>query len=97
MAIPPDQLTDKSLNLCDRLMKTSAKLMEAVEEFAALLAEKESSGLDFTEATFEAKLATSGLKHANGDAFNGVLTSGAAVKTFLETNFHDDNFQKVRP
>lgn len=93
----PVDPTDKALNLCSRLMAASIQLMDAVALFAALKDEKESAGLTLTAAAIEAAIAASTLKHANGDAFNAVIGSSAALKTWLEQNFHDDNFQKVRP
>lgn len=89
--------TSKALNICTRLMNASDLLMRAVADLAALKDEKESSGIDLTAAAVEAAIANSDLKHADGDAFNAVITSAAALKSWLETNFHDDNFQKVRP
>jgi hypothetical protein len=90
-------VTEKALNICSRLVTASDRLMQSVSELAALKDEKESSGIDFTAAAVESALSESSLKHADGAAFNGVLSSGATLKTWLETNFHDDNFQKVRP
>jgi hypothetical protein len=89
--------TDKALNLCTRLMAAATKVMEGVEELARLKDEKESAGVDFTAAPVETALSGSALKHANGTDFNNVLSSGAALKGWLETNFHDDILQKVRP
>jgi Tfp pilus assembly protein PilX len=93
----PVSQVDKALNLCTRLMAAAGALMDAVEELQNLKDEKESSGVDFTAAAVETALGTSVLKHANGTDFNNVLSSGAAAKTWLETNFHDDIFDKVRP
>lgn len=90
-------LTAKALNLCSRLMTAAEQVMQGVEELHALKNEKESSGIDFTAQDVEDALAASSLKHTEGDHWNAVLTSGDALKTWLETNFHDDNFQKVRP
>jgi len=90
-------VTVKTVNLCRSLMDASVQLMDAVAKLEALKDEKESSGLDFTTAGNESALAASDLKHASGANFDAVISSGAALKTFLVTNFHDDNFQKVRP
>lgn len=89
--------TDKALNLCSRLAVAADQLMQAIEQLAALKAEKEASGLDLTAAALQTALAASALKHANGDDFNNVLTSGAAIKTWMEQNFHNTNLDKVRP
>ncbi len=86
----------KAVYLCTRLMSASDKLMQAVYELDLLKTEKESSGLDLTSAAIEAALAES-LPHCDGTLFNSVLSSTAALKTWLESNGHDDNFQKVRP
>ena len=88
---------DKALNLATNLIDAADQLMTAVFKLDALKAEKESSGVDFTAAAVEAALAAStSLRHVDGTALNNVITSGAATKTWLEQNFHDDNFQKVR-
>jgi hypothetical protein len=89
--------TDKALNLCTRLADAANRLMIAVEDLANLKDEKESAGLTLTAAEIEAALDASSLKHADGTDFDNVISSGAAVKTFLVTNFHDDIFAKVRP
>lgn len=89
--------TDKALNLASRLVAASSQLMGAVEQLAALKDEKESSGVDFTVATIQTALGISSIKHVDGAALNSILSSAAALKTWLEANFHDDNFQKARP
>lgn len=90
-------VTQKALNICSRLMNATNSLMQAVEELYNLKNEKESAGLDLTAAAVESAISASSLKHANGTDFNNVISSGAALKTWLETNFHDDVFDKVRP
>ena len=92
----PIDVTDKAKNLCSRLMAAATKVMEGTEELANLKDEKESAGLDLTDEEVEAALAASDLKHAEGADFNNVISSGAALKTWLEGAFHDDVFQKVR-
>lgn len=89
--------TAKCLNICSRLMNAADQLMKAVQDLSNLKDEKESSGLDLAAKGNVDALAGSSLKHATGDDFNNVLSSGAALKKWLEDNFHDDNFQKVRP
>ena len=89
--------TDKALNICSRLQNAADALMGAVEELSALKDEKESSGIDLTVAAVVTALENSSLKHATATNFNNVISSGAALKTWLETNFHDDIFQAVRP
>lgn len=88
--------TDKALNLCSRLQSAANGVMQAVEQLSVLKDEKESSGVDFTAQALEDALGTSVLKHTEGNDWNNVLSSGAALKTWLEANFHDDVFQKVR-
>ena len=90
-------ITDKALNICSRLQNAADALMGAVEELSALKDEKESSGIDLTVAAVVTTLENSSLKHATATNFNNVISSGAALKTWLETNFHDDIFQAVRP
>lgn len=89
--------TDKALNIASSLVDAADQLMTAVERLAALKDEKESSGIDFTAGAIETALAASALKHVDGAALNGVLSSGAATKAWLESTFNDDNFQKARP
>lgn len=95
-------VTAKALNLCSRLQNAANKLMQGVEELAALKAEKEAAGLILTAAPVEAAIAgtaqnPSSLKHASGGDFDLVVSSGASLKTWLEANNHDDVFSKVRP
>jgi hypothetical protein len=95
MTMAIDQ-TELALNLCTQLQAAAESIMRGVEDIARLKDQKESAGVDFTAAGVEAKLAASSLRQADGNAFNSVISSGAATKTWLEANFHDDNFQKVR-
>lgn len=91
--------TAKGLNICSRLMDAASRLMVAVENLANLKEELESSGVDLTDAggLMAIALSNSNLKHASGVDFENVVTSGAAIKNFMVTNFHDDILQKVRP
>lgn len=89
-------VTLKALNLCSRLANAADKVMQGVEELYNLKNEKESSGLDLTAQAVEDALEASALKHATGTNFNSVLSSGAALKTWLEAEFHDDIFHTVR-
>ena len=93
----PVDVTNKALNICTRLMQAADQVMQATEELYNLKNEKESAGLDLTAAAVESAISASSLKHANGTDFNNVISSGAALKTWLETNFHDDVLSKVRP
>ena len=89
-------LTAKAMNLCSRLQVAASDLMSAVERLAALKDEKESSGIDFTTAPIETALDTA-FPHTDGVDWNNVLTSGAAINTFMVGANHDDILQKVRP
>ena len=89
--------TAKALNLASRMVAASDQLMRAVETLINLKDEKESSGVDFTAQAVEDALAESSLKHLDGNALNGVLSSSVAVRDFMVTSFHDDNYQRVRP
>lgn len=88
---------NKALNICTEIMAAAEALMGAVEALSALKDEKESSGLNLQAAEFQTILENSPLAHASGLDFDNVLTSGAAIKTFMVSNFHDDILQKVRP
>jgi hypothetical protein len=90
-------VVDKALNLCSKLQSAADLIMKGLEQLAQLKDEKESSGLDLTDAAVEAALAASALKHANGDNFNNVITSGAAIKAWMESQNHDDILHTVRP
>lgn len=92
----PVNQTDLALNLCTRLQSAAEGIMRGVEDIDRIKNQKESAGVDLTSEDVETALAGSSLKHADGDAFNSVLTSGAAIKAWMEANFHDDNLQKVR-
>lgn len=96
--ITPGQVP-KALNLCSRLMDAADRLMIAVEDLANLKDELESSGIDLTDDDdlVDEALADSALRHATATNFENVVSSGDALKSWLETNFHDDNFQRVRP
>lgn len=87
--------TDKALNLATRVVAASELLMRAMEQLVALKDEKESAGIDFVAFDTD-YAATEGLKHVDGARLNNVLSSTAAVQTFLTTNFHDDIFQAAR-
>lgn len=90
-----DQI-DVALDLCSALQNASAAIMQGVEIIVAVRDQKESAGIDFAAPDFVAALEKSALKHASGDTFNSVISSGVALKSWMESNFHDDNFQKVR-
>src|SRR5262245_53211616 len=89
----------KALNICSRLMDAAERLMIAIEDLANLKDEKESAGIDLTDdgGLVNAALLESSLSHATGTNFENVISSGAAIKSFMETNFHDDVLQMVRP
>ncbi|WP_435016699.1 hypothetical protein TA3x_004273 [Tundrisphaera sp. TA3] len=88
--------TSLAMNLCTKIQTAADEIMRGVTSLAALKEQKESAGVDFTAVAFETALSNSTLKHANGDAFNSVISSGTLLKAWLEENYHDDNFQKVR-
>ena len=88
---------DKTLNLCSRLAKAADTLMIAIEQLDSLLAQKEDSEIDLKSVVIEDALSTSSLKHADGDVFNAVLSSGSELRKWLRDNGHEANFQKARP
>lgn len=88
--------TQVALNLCSQLMDAADCIMRGVEGIARLKDQKESAGIDFTAQAVEDALAASALRHADGAAFNSVISSGAAIKAWIEQGFHDDNLQRVR-
>lgn len=88
--------TDKALNMASETVNAAQKFMEAIETLQALEDERVASGMTLTD--FDADFATSSIKHVDGASLNAVLnTSIPAIWTFMTTNNHDDNLQKVRP
>lgn len=88
--------TNKALNIASETVQATQKFMEAIEALRSLEDERASAGLSL--ASFDAAFAASDVKHVDGAALNAVLnTSIPAIWTFMTTNFHDDNLQKVRP
>lgn len=89
--------TDKAKNIASNTVNATQKLMEAIETLRALEDQRASTGLTLT--SFDADFAASGgVKHVDGAAINAVLnTSIPAIWSFMTTNNHDDNLQKVRP
>lgn len=89
-------LSSKVLNMCTRLQEAVIQLMTALDDLAELRAEKEASGLDFNEAAQLAAIQAA-FPYTDGNMWNNVLTSEAAVNAFVKDNFHSTNFDKVRP
>lgn len=85
--------TSKALNLATKICAQADALMNSVRLLDALTQEHSGSGIDFAGMDFSGTT----LKHVTGDDVNLVLSSAAATKTWLEEQFHDDNFDKVRP
>jgi hypothetical protein len=89
--------TDKALNLCSRLMSESDRLMSALANFTACAEEQSSTNLSLTDPEVDKALEASSLKHATGEDFIAAINSAIAVRDFVTTNFHNTNFNKVRP
>ncbi len=89
-------LTDKASNIASETVQAAQKFMEAIETLRNLEDERASAGIDLT--AYDATYAEGSNKHVDGTMLNAVLnTSIPAIWTFMTTNFHDDNLQKVRP
>ncbi len=90
--------TAKALNLASQTINAAEKFMEAIEALLALEDEREASGLILTDFDDGFAADDSSIKHVDGATLNAVLfTSIPAIWTFMTTNNHDDNIQKVRP
>lgn len=86
----------KALNLATRICEQATVLMDAVRRLAALADEHAGSGVEFAPGGEPLDFAGTAMRHIDGDAVNNVLTSALAAQQWLATNFHDDNFDKVR-
>lgn len=88
--------TDKALNLASRLCDGATELMGAVRKLSALIDEYGGSGVTFVTEGTPMEFPGTALKHINGQDVTNVITSATAVQQWLSSNFHDDNFDKVR-
>jgi hypothetical protein len=88
--------TNKALTIADETVQATEQFMTAIAKLQALEEERVSSGI--TLGDYDTQFAESSIKHVDGAALNAVLnTSIPAIWSFMTTNFHDDNLQKVRP
>lgn len=89
-------LGNKAKNIGSEIVQHSEKLMQAIEGLIALEAERSTAGV--TLADHDAVYADAGgLQHATGADYQAALTSAAALKAWLDANFHSGNFNRVRP
>lgn len=89
--------TQKALNIAQDVMVLSNNLMQALEGLISLEAERSTAGV--TLSSFDATITNinAATKHASGADYQAALTSAGALKTWLDTNFHSTNLNKVRP
>jgi len=88
--------TQKALNIAQATVDAVDKFVAALETLESLEAERAGDGLDLTgfDTDFEG---TSSLSHVTGAILNSVLnTSIPAIRTFIDTNNHDDNLAAAR-
>jgi hypothetical protein len=87
----------KALNMARDVMTLSDNLMLALEGLISLEAERSTAGI--TLASFDSAITNinATTKHASGADYQASLTSAAALKVWLDQNFHSTNFNKVRP
>lgn len=87
--------TDVALNIASKTVTSAANLLDAIAELEALEAQRVAAGITLPD--FDADYATSGVKHVNGASLNAVLnTSIPLIWTYITTNNHDDNLEKMR-
>ncbi len=87
--------TDVALNIASNTVASATNLLDAIAELQALEAQRVAAGITLTD--FDADYATSGVKHVNGASLDAVLnTSIPAIWTYITTNNHDDNLEKMR-
>lgn len=86
--------TDKAVSIANKLAELSERIMRVIEESSALKDEKESSGIDLT--AFNKVYEAGSLRHVDGNRLNNAISSFIALKSWAETNFHDDNWQQLR-
>ena len=88
--------TQKAKNLASETVTAVDAFMAALEKLESLEAERANGGLTLTD--FDADFAgLSTLQHVDGTKLNAVLnTSIPAIRTFIDTNNHDDNLAAAR-
>jgi hypothetical protein len=97
--------TAKALNLAVDFVAQAGALMDAIRKLAALAEETQQAGIDFTPGGEPMDFSNASqvlgrkveLGQTDGQGILDVITSGVAVKTFLDQQFHSTNFDKVRP
>lgn len=88
--------SSKALNIGSEMVDAVEQMMTAIEKLQSLEEQRAASGLVMTD--YNTDFANSAIKHVDGDAINAVINvSIPAIWTFMTTNNHDDNLQKVRP
>lgn len=93
--MPIDQ-TAVAINICSKLQDAAENIMKGLEQLEMIKDQISSTGIDLSSASVQTALEKSALKHADGAAFTAVVTSGDAIKTWVEANFHHTNLNKVR-
>lgn len=83
---------DKRRNMASKLIAQSTALMDALNALSALANEYSSSGLTFVDSDFE----NTSMQHVDAAAMTAVITNANNLKTYLEAQFMDDVFLKVR-
>lgn len=89
--------TDKALSIALETAQACEQVVSGLDKLAALEQERAKSFLNLSDfdAAYEAN---SGTKHLTGNTLTNVLaTSTAAIRGFMVTNNHEDNFQQARP
>lgn len=88
---------NKALNIATETVQATEKFMQAVDALQALENERTKSGI--TLGDYDAVFGSNeALKHVDGDSLTAVLgTSVPALVTWITTEFHLNNFQKIRP
>lgn len=88
--------TQKALNMASATVAAVDAFMKAFEKLEALEAERAGAGMNLLAFNTQF-LEVDSIKHVDGTKLNSVLaTSIPAIRTFIDTNNHDDNLNAAR-
>jgi hypothetical protein len=88
--------TQKQLALASSIASRAGTLMDAIRELIELKEEVERAGIQYAPGGTPVDFTGTSLSHTDGNGINNAITSAVALKTWLDTNFHSDNFDHVR-
>jgi hypothetical protein len=87
----------KAVVLVTELKALTEQLVNALERFEVIRAQKNATGFDFTEYN-DLYLATPGLEHVDGDCVNSVLSGFEGLIAYIDTEgqYRRDPLNKLR-